>query len=573
MKTTATLLTATSALALIPFALSFGQGQSTPGMGVSLKQLYPGVYGSANFGKVLAGEFTGNLTRDALVTDGDRLYLSASPQSYDSRVTVSENVSDFAVLSGVLPGKDLIVTVSGLGLRLHERDSELLTWVVTTIRGPDTAWLNASKVCTGDLNGDGEQDLVGVAANNRDLLFEYGNGDGTFTSGTTVTVPNISLIREIATLNYIENGDLPGDDEVALSTNLGAAVFNVTNGTYPLVVTWTSSPIRNAAIMRMGSVTERLASVAFFNGQDRLVVRGTAGVVEPTVNLGNLGVVAVSSGDADNDGDSELFLSCNTDRKFRVALNASPATSTFTAGTITSYTYGHLGRDPALNDSNLAISDFDSDGYVDVLAPAQGSGSNPTWVHGTLEIVQLGFGNPALLKPSVTHVLYKQLLGSTPDKLRFDLAPPATLLNDQGGTNQRFLRARIYESSSLGGPTGVSPIKEVSFVMPASGTTVPLWLELPADYFPYTSSTLSFSLVLVQEVRNAADELVAQGPHETGIFSAEGQYQTVTLAPETHLAFATDRENESIPPSGGFDLGPDVPPYDDELEPKDDPKP
>jgi DHA1 family bicyclomycin/chloramphenicol resistance-like MFS transporter len=44
-------------------------------------------------------------------------------------------------------------------------------------------------IVAGDFNGDGKTDLVSAGANGTDLTIYYGNGDGTFTLGSTVDLP------------------------------------------------------------------------------------------------------------------------------------------------------------------------------------------------------------------------------------------------------------------------------------------------------------------------------------------------------------------------------------------------
>jgi hypothetical protein len=82
-----------------------------------LNQSFPGPLGLADFGKIISGEFTGDLKRDAVVMNGSSAELLFAPECYDTAITVDGGpFNDIATLSGLLPYQDYDLTVGYTGL-------------------------------------------------------------------------------------------------------------------------------------------------------------------------------------------------------------------------------------------------------------------------------------------------------------------------------------------------------------------------------------------------------------------------------------------------------------------------
>jgi hypothetical protein len=63
-----------------------------------LDQQFPGPNGRANFRKIVSGDFTGDLRRDAVFMDQNTVVLLKSPAIYDTRITLPFPVNDIAVV-------------------------------------------------------------------------------------------------------------------------------------------------------------------------------------------------------------------------------------------------------------------------------------------------------------------------------------------------------------------------------------------------------------------------------------------------------------------------------------------
>src|SRR5262245_12357090 len=170
-----------SALFLGATFVVLGLAEIAQTVGPPIDQVYPGPLGMANFGKIISGEFTGDLKRDAVVMDDSQPKLLVAPETYDTAIDVGGPANDIATLSGVLPGKDCVLTVSAAGLLRYERNSANGTWIVTTLRDSASSWGGARKVAVGHVAGTSLSDIVGIAADGRTVLIEYANFDGSYT--------------------------------------------------------------------------------------------------------------------------------------------------------------------------------------------------------------------------------------------------------------------------------------------------------------------------------------------------------------------------------------------------------
>ncbi|NOT31285.1 MAG: hypothetical protein HOP15_12635 [Planctomycetes bacterium] len=539
-----------------------GLATETGQPGQPLSQIYPGPLGYANFGKIVSGEFTGDLKRDAVLMDGTRPVLVVAPETFESAITVrpiaDPTANDIAVLGGALadPDKDCILTVSSAGLERYERDSAAGTWNVVTIRGSTTSWNNARLVAVGQVDGVGRPDIVGIAADGRTVMIEYGNVDGTYTAGP-VFQALATDITDIWLLNWRETS-LAGACEIALNCPLGLVVHN-RNGLALDGFAWSQAPMYGAVITYAGTLVQRLGLVSESGGQDGLMVYGDT-VTEPNLWLGALGVVSVASGDADGDGNSELFLSVTSQNAFKKLENLAPASPSFDAAHMTGFPYGS-GRNPAANHAGLAPGDFDSDGKLDVLAPAQGSPN--IGVYGSVELVNVESQVVAGWRASMNQVTY--IISS--NSVRFRFTRPMTVL-DPGNTT---LGIQIYRTPQLGAGTLRIPYFRDSIPMPdPDGLQFnSIIVPMPAGFSLATSTDL-FSFVVRQAQRNPTTGAVLDiAPAMTAIFTPDPNVDTIFQLPKTLLVVPAMTDPSSSPSWGGISIGPTVPHMDEEVEPED----
>jgi hypothetical protein len=554
---------------LVPPLLAFQQGVQP---GDALNQQYPGPLGLANFRKIVSGEFNGNLSRDAVVMNLDSPRLRLSAEYLDTSIGTGSPANDIAVLSGAVAGKDLLVTVEAGGLKLYERTSATSSWNITTVRDASSPWANAWRVAVGDVNGDGCPDIVGVAANKRDLLYLYGTCGLTFTTGPTVVNP-AQTIHQLLLMNWTNTADEANNTvEAVFFSNAGWGVQEA-NGTFRKWVNWTYSLSYGVVMDEPGTGPDRVITTALFAGTDRLSINDETRTEGP-YNLGSLGIVAMATGSmtaTGTDTDIDLVLTTNTDRDLRIYENQS-ASTTFDFATPTKFPFGPWNRIPSQNltgPEGITVGDFDSDGRMDVLAPAQGKPSpGPGGPWGCVPLIRPSTGyfnyqcqidDPRLI-PSLNP-------GVLPDKVRLTFHPPYTPLLPPPNSGQVLdILINVYDSAGLGSPPSLSPYVTAHIPVPPAQGFQYFIFELPLGY-SLANSTGLFSLVAFQEL-TLNGVMVDRAPATTGMLNPDPNLPVTNVTKDTTQWFGMHREHEETPASGAWDVGPTVPPVPDENEPQ-----
>ncbi|MFN0007943.1 MAG: FG-GAP repeat domain-containing protein [Planctomycetota bacterium] len=539
--------------------------------GPPLNQQFPGPNGLANFRKIVSGEFTGNRTRDAVVMDLDRPALLVSCEYFDTSIGTGYAANDIAVLSGAVPGKDLLVTVEAGGLKLYERMSGTSSWNITTVRDESSPWANAAFVAVGDVNGDSCPDIVGVAANKRDLLYVYGTCSLTFTTGPTVVNP-AQTIHQLLLMNWTDTNDTPATVEAVFNSNLGWAIRE-DNGVFRKYGSWTQSLIYGVVLDNPVPGPDRLINTHVFGGTDRIRIHDETGSEGP-YNLGALGIVGMATGDMTSppDGDIDLVLSTRTDLDLRIYENQSPSLTTFDFATPAKFAFGPSNRNPARNQAGITVGDFDSDDHADVLAPAQGNENpGPLGPWGTVALIRPSTGYDGdRCKISGGHFVPSGQPGEVPDRIRLTFDRPVNPpLEAAPGTGQvaEFLIS-LYYCSGLGAPTALTPSVVEQIPIPV-GIGLTQWtFDLPENY-SLTSSTDFFAIVAFQRVMLDGVTL-ARKPALVGWLSPGPNMVVVEASepPPFHVRMIIRRENDEVPVSAAWDQGPTVPPADKDDEPK-----
>lgn len=525
-----------------------------------LDEQFPGPLAEAQFREVLAAEITGDLQLDAIVMDGQEPKLVVAPEVFDCAIGTGLSASAIAILPGVLPGKDLLLAADANGLHALERDSAQAQWIVTTLFDESSGWANAVELAVGDLDGQDGLDLVAVNAAGNQVLSAHGDGEGSFVEGSPIALggPPTAGLR---LLNWRETGDVAGTDEIALSSPAGVAIFEA-DGTLLVFFPGNNSGLRTAVIDDVGSSVQRLAVVGTVNGNDFLRLLGTAGATNP-VSLGAAGVVAMSSGDVDGDGDTELFLSVSSERKFWMYVNQSPSLPTFVLSAPLKVAYGPANRNPAWNQAGLAVADFDSDGVIDVLAPAQGGllpvGGGWQAVPGTLPLKHVGTTYQNQLRIGIVDA--RHFAETT--RLLLELSPPAMQIPAQGG--ELRMKISVWHTPAFGqgssGPAELTTIVD----FPSSGSQFE-FLGMPVDYSPLSSPDV-FTFV-IRQVSVLGGEVIAIGPALTALLVSEANRELIQGAPETEVFIPLQVWPDSGSPFGGIGMGPTLPPHDPDREPE-----
>ncbi len=227
-------------------------------------------------------------------------------------------------------------------------------------------------VSGGDFNGDGKQDLIGFAEGSGASVQIYlGNGDGTFSSGQSITAFTAG--------SSIVTGDFTGDGvlDYALGDATGINVFRG-NGDGTFNVTPVTTVVGNL---------QRSMEVGDFDGDGALDLVAASGSGSISVYRNNgagtfstlfsdsaalsTSIVNIFVRDLDGNGSSDIVLH-----------------STFGGGVIKSYLNSGQGSFSASSErvigatNSLAIADLDHDGFMDAIAIGGGNISSYRGIGG-----------------------------------------------------------------------------------------------------------------------------------------------------------------------------------------------
>jgi hypothetical protein len=219
-----------------------------------------------------------------------------------------------------------------------------------------------SYVAVGDLYQDGKTDIVASnwAAGALEVL--RGNGDGTFQTPTSITLPSITNGLVVADLNGDGWPDVAvlGNSVVYILLNNGKGTLALA-GTYPISATGyelVAVDVNNDGNLDLCITMTSTSRVAVLLGNGK-----GAFTAAPDYDTTMVGVYGIAAGDLNSDGNIDLVVTSPSTGNIAIAMGNGD-------GTFSSPSFYPASSLPSLlnpSPGEVALSDVNEDGYLDIV--------------------------------------------------------------------------------------------------------------------------------------------------------------------------------------------------------------
>ena len=233
----------------------------------------------------------------------------------------------------------------------------------------------------GDVDGDGDLDLLLAQDYNRQMLLLMNNGAGTFANETTTRIPTANTSTARATF-----GDVDGDGDLDIALCNSGASSRFGTGQPRLYINDSTGRFTYvAASLPVGNISEQM-DVLFFDAdgdfdldlfigtrastpnQSRLWLNNGVGAFAAGGNFPNDATAyAYDAGDIDGDGDLDLIgTNAGTTNQELLARNANGLGTSWTNISTS------IAPNPSVDDNDSKFFDMDNDGDLDLIIAVLG---------------------------------------------------------------------------------------------------------------------------------------------------------------------------------------------------------
>lgn len=252
------------------------------------------------YGRSVAGDFDGDLQQDAFILRGKTAEILFAPGLYDALVPNVGSAIDMATLHR--PGGDAVLLVGDGGLQRWGWNAATQTAETTLIEG--THWIDARRIVLVDRGGGAPIDVYGLMAD-RHTFRRLSN-----VAQTPQEVLLFTAAEEVLDFAVVDT-DGDGALEIVAMVASGLRVFDPEDPAAVPLRQHDAAGGTSVAIVpvRMSFSDAVWIAWAVRVGTTDILVRVGPNGLLPRTTLGSWGLVAMSAGDHDNDGNDDLLLS------------------------------------------------------------------------------------------------------------------------------------------------------------------------------------------------------------------------------------------------------------------------